>query len=90
MSARHQTRRWRLLANAAKARDGWRCQRPGCGSMAGLEAHHRDRRSAQFWNLGAIQTLCRTHHIEHHRAERRRKTDPAVRAWANALEELRV
>ena len=27
MSARHQTRRWRLLANAAKARDGWRCRK---------------------------------------------------------------
>ena len=85
---RHQTRRWRLLADRAKARDGWRCRK--CGSMKQLEAHHQDRREARWWALESILTLCASCHIDHHRAERRRTIDPAIAAWRNALEELRT
>jgi len=44
-------------------RDGWRCQAPGCGSRAHLNAHHVIHRSRngpnEGWNL---VTICRACH----------------------------
>ena len=91
---RHQTRRWRLLANRGE----------GSGRLAlpasGLWEHGADWKltigtagaSRVLANLGAIQSPFAAPAITSSTTapRRRRKTDPAVRAWANALEELRI
>ena len=86
MSARHHSPAWKAVRRRALERDGFRCVK--CGRMGDLEVHHHDRRSAKFYDLDAVVTLCRRHHIEAHVGERR-KLDPRRAAWAKLLGELR-
>lgn len=54
-------------ARAVKERDGGRCRI--CGATRRIEAHHIKRLAdGGGYSLGNGVTLCRTHHLEMHRA----------------------
>ena len=68
-------------------RDGWRCQAPGCGSRAHLNAHHVVFRSRNgpndSWNL---VTICRSHHeMIHGGCIRVRGKAPGRLEWAMGI-----
>lgn len=61
--------RWRVLRLQIFLRDGYRCQRKGCGRLEGNTAllvcdHIRPHRgnAALFWDEANLQTLCKACH----------------------------
>ena len=76
--------RWSRIRRRVFDRDGWRCR--ACGKAGALEAHHvlPLHRGGDAFDLGNIETRCRSCHVEVHR----RKLSPEARAWADLLTEL--
>jgi 5-methylcytosine-specific restriction endonuclease McrA len=76
--------RWSRTRRQALDRDGWRCRT--CGRAGALEAHHvlPLHRGGAAFDLGNIETRCRSCHIEEHK----RKLSPEARAWADLLSDL--
>lgn len=81
-------KRWELVRREALDRDGWRCQQlradgKRCGRAGRLEVDHI-RPLAQGgaeYDLGNLQTLCRSCHIEKTRAENSNPPGPERLAW---------
>lgn len=72
------TSRWRETRMRVFARDGFTCQRPGCGLMTAntskLVCDHRQPHrgdEALFWDEGNLQTLCKPCHDRHKQREER-------------------
>lgn len=76
------TARWKETRLRIFARDGFTCQRPGCGfmtaNMSRLICDHRQPHrgdEALFWDESNLQTLCAPCHNSHKQREERRQGD---------------
>ena len=80
-------KRWQLLRLRVFARDGWRCVE--CGGAGRLECDHviPMRHGVDPYNMGNLQSLCRSCHIEKTRAESK-PPDPARDAWRALVAEI--
>ena len=90
MSRHHvplHARRWAAVRRAVLARDGWRCR---CGRAGRMEVDHVQplRAGGDPYDLGNLQTLCRSCHIAKTARENRRELTPAEQAWRDFVTEL--
>ena len=64
---------------------GFRCDR--CGKAGRLEVHHRRPLHRGGTNdPDNLETLCRSCHVGHHKAEREARLSPAERDWKRLIE----
>lgn len=91
MSKRHRRVSWRVAAlwrQAVLRRSGWRCSH--CRLPGRLEADHiRPLHKGGTWDLENGQALCATCHAIKTARENRRPIAPAMRAWADLVQQLR-
>lgn len=80
----HKTARWQRLRLAILDRDGWRCQKPGCGKAGQLEVHHVDHDSSNDDPTNLV-TWCRGCHVAHHRPAR----SASEKEWDRLLATMR-
>ena len=90
MSRQHvklNRRRWEWTRRKVLRRDGWRCR--SCRKY-GNEADHIQplHRGGAEYDMGNLQCLCRSCHIEKTRGEWSGPRDPAREAWAALVREL--
>ena len=81
---------WAKIRRRVFDRDGWRCR--NCGRSGRLECDHVRpvERGGAVYDLGNLQTLCRSCHIRKTRVENRQDW-PERDAWAALIaERLRV
>lgn len=83
-------RRWPALRQAAKRRDGWKCVQ--CGGRQHLEVDHvqpvRTHPELSF-DLGNLQTLCRSCHTKKTRLECGLPTiSEARQKWRDAVRDM--
>lgn len=77
----YKTSRWQKLRMSILIRDGFTCQRSGCGRLTAdtsqLVADHREPHrgdASLFWDEGNLQCLCKACHDRHKQREERRGT----------------
>ena len=90
MSRNHRAldaRRWAHVRRLVFDRDGYRCR--ACGRAGRLECDHRTplEQGGAEWDMGNLQSLCRTCHIRKTTGERIEKLPADVRAWRRLIEE---
>ena len=85
---RPTSKAWAAARVKALDRDGWHCVR--CQKWGRLEVDHVQplEDDGELYDLGNLQTLCRSCHILKTKGERSVKVDsPDVRAWKAKLYE---
>lgn len=91
MSRQHvalDRRRWSVVRRRVFERDKYRCCR--CGRSGRLEADHVEPLKSWagcLYDMGNIQTLCRSCHIEKTAEENRNET-PSRRRWRELVAEM--
>ena len=83
-----QACRWAAARRQVIARDRWRCR--ACGRAGRLECDHVRplRAGGDPYDMGNLQTLCRSCHIAKTAGENRRPLTPAEAAWRDFVAEL--
>ena len=80
-------RLWARARRAVLRRDNWTCQT--CGRY-GNECDHVVplQHGGAWYDLGNLQILCRTDHIEKTRAENMRPIPPEVQEWRELVSQM--
>ena len=84
--ARLHAKRWAAVRRRVFERDGWRCT--SCGGAGRLECDHVDLDwRGDPYDMGNLQTLCRTCHVEK-TARENTQDNPERRAWRALIASL--
>ena len=87
---RPSRRQWSKVRLQVLARDGWKCTR--CQKSGRLEVDHVKplERGGELYDLGNLQSLCRSCHIAKSADEKRGgPVDPEVQKWRKYLTTVR-
>ena len=81
-------RRWEAFRLQVLERDGYRCQ--SCGKAGILEVDHITplKRGGQPWELGNVQSLCRSCHFSKTGRENSNGPTPMRDAWRAFVDDL--